>query len=120
MKGKNRLGEIGEEIAARYLLRNKYRILERNWRFDKKEIDIIAKKDNILVIVEVKTRTDPEIERFDDLVNIRKQRFLIEAADAYIRKKNVEEETRFDVILVTFLRKKPVIEHIDDAFYPSY
>ena len=120
MKGKNKLGKIGEEIAARYLLRDKYRILERNWRFDKKEIDIIAKKGNILVIVEVKTRTDPDIERLDDLVNRRKQKFLVEATDAYIRINNVEEEIRFDVILVTFSRKKPVIEHIDDAFYPSY
>lgn len=120
MKKKKKLGEIGEEIAARYLLRNKYRILERNWTFEKKEIDIIAQKDNYLVIVEVKTRSDPDIERLDDLVNHRKQKYLIVAADAYIREYEVRDEIRFDVILVTFKDRKPVIEHFEDAFYPDY
>jgi len=120
LKRKTKLGKIGEDISTRYLLHKGYKILERNWRFEKKEIDIIAKDGNTLVMVEVKTRTDPEIERLDDLVDRRKQKFLIDATDAYIRDFNVNENVRFDIILVSFSGEKPVIEHIDDAFYPSY
>jgi len=56
MASHNELGEKGEEIAAGHLLKNGYAILERNWRFGKEEIDIIASQDDELIIVEVKTR----------------------------------------------------------------
>ena len=117
-KGK-KLGEVGEDIAARFLLRNGYKIRHRNWRFVHKEIDIIAEKDNQLIIVEVKARTDEGFSRPDEMVGRRKERFLIEATDAYIRKYELDLETRFDVIFVFFSKNKPSVEHIEDAFYPT-
>ena len=120
MKKKNRLGEIGEDIAVRYLVRNRYKILNRNWRFDKKEIDIVAEKDNKLIIVEVKARTDAGFEKPGDIVNKRKENFLVEAADAFIKEFDIDMETIFDVIFVFFSGGDPAIEHIEKAFYPTY
>ena len=56
MKPKDALGKYGEELAARYLSKNGLVILERNWRCDLGEIDVIAREKNDLVICEVKTR----------------------------------------------------------------
>ena len=52
----NETGNFGENLAANYLVKNGYRIRERNFVFEKAEVDIIAQKDNMLVVVEVKTR----------------------------------------------------------------
>ena len=56
MAAHNELGKWGEEMAARYLLDNGYAIIERDWRYQRRDLDIIASKDGILIIVEVKTR----------------------------------------------------------------
>ncbi len=117
---KKNLGEIGEDVAARYLLRNRYKIRHRNWRFVHKEVDIIAEKDNQLVIVEVKARTDSGYASAEEMVGRKKQKFLVEAAEAYIRKYEVDMETRFDVIFIFFGKEKPSIEHVEGAFYPTY
>lgn len=113
------LGKTGEDIAAKYLIRNNYKILHRNWFFNKKEIDIVAEKDNHLIIVEVKARTDDGFERPGDLVDQKKENFLIEATDAYIKEFEIDNEVQFDVIFVFFNKNEPVIEHIENAFYPT-
>ena len=118
-KESNKLGKTGENIATRYLLNKGYKILNRNWFFNKKEIDIVAHKNELLVIVEVKARTDDGFEKPGDLVDKKKEKFLIEATDAYIKEFEVDMEVRFDVIFVFFGSKKPVIEHIESAFYPT-
>lgn len=115
----NRLGTIGENIASSYLIRKGYQILHRNWYFNKKEIDIVAQKDKQLIIVEVKARTDDGFEKPSDLVDKKKENFLVEATDAYIKEFEIDFEVQFDVIFVFFNQKKPVIEHIEDAFYPT-
>ena len=115
----NRLGTIGEDIASSYLIRNGYQILHRNWYYNKKEIDIVAQKDRRLIIVEVKARTDDGFEKPGDLVDKKKENFLVEAADAYIKEFEIDFEVQFDVIFVFFNQKKPVIEHIESAFYPT-
>ncbi|MDX2444763.1 MAG: YraN family protein [Bacteroidales bacterium] len=118
-KAPNKLGKTGENIATRYLINKGYKILHRNWFFNKKEIDIVAQKNNLLVIVEVKARTDDGFEKPGDLVDKRKENFLVEATDAYIREFEVDMEVQFDVIFVFFHSEKPVIEHIESAFYPT-
>ena len=80
----NELGKKGEEIAAQYLSEKGYEILERNWRNRHKEIDIIAKDGNELVIVEVKTRQNDEHGEPDLAVTLPKQTRLIYAANAYM------------------------------------
>ncbi len=114
------LGKKGEQVALDYLTAKDYKILEQNWYFRKKEIDIIAEKDDFLVIVEVKSRSVGFQENPRDAVNMKKQRFLIQAANAYIDKYDINLEVRFDILTVVFFKNQEYeIEHIDDAFYPT-
>ena len=114
----NDFGKLGEELAVDYLTGKGYEILERNWRNVHKEIDIIAKEGKFLVIVEVKTRQTDEYGEPDIAVTRKKQRMLIAAANAYITRKGLDMETRFDIISIIFRDGEPVIEHIEDAFLP--
>ena len=114
----NDFGKLGEELAVDYLTGKGYEILERNWRNIHKEIDIIAKDGKFLVIVEVKTRQTDEYGEPDIAVTRKKQRMLIAAANAYITRKGLDMETRFDIISIVFRDGEPVIEHIEDAFLP--
>jgi putative endonuclease len=114
----NELGKLGEDLAVQYLTDKGYEILERNWRNIHKEIDIIAKEGDDLVIVEVKARQTDEYGEPDIAVTKRKQRMLIAAANAYITRKGLDVETRFDIVSIVFKDGEPVIEHIEDAFLP--
>lgn len=116
---KNDLGKKGEELAENFLIKKGYQILSRNWRHNAKEIDIIARGKETLVIVEVKSRNHDFYEDPRDAVTVKKQRFLINAADAYIRANEVDLETRFDVISVVFFPGSFELEHIEGAFYPT-
>lgn len=116
---KNELGKKGEEIAGKFLIKKGYQILDRNWRHNSKEIDIIALEKDTLVIIEVKSRNHHFYVEPRDAVTLQKQRFLINAADAYIRKDDLAFETRFDVISIIFYPGSYEIEHIEGAFYPT-
>lgn len=114
----NEFGKLGEELAAHYLIGKGYEIVERNWRNVHKEIDIIARKDKELVIVEVKTRQSDEYGEPDAAVTRQKQKRLIAAANAYLFEKKLDLGTRFDVISIVFHDQAPIINHIEDAFLP--
>ena len=116
----NDFGELAEELAAKYLIDKGYEILERNWRNIHKEIDIIAKDGNELVIVEVKARKSDNYGGPDLAVTSRKQKLLISAANSYIFKNKVDLNTRFDIISIVFKDGNPVIDHIEDAFLPHW
>ncbi len=118
MAGHNDTGKRGEDIATGYLSENGYRILERNWRFRHLEIDIIATKGNDLVVVEVKCRTGNPIAEPYMSVPRSKQNQLIKAAGMYIQGKNLDMETRFDIISI-IIGDRIRIEHIENAFYPA-
>ncbi|MEX2590709.1 MAG: YraN family protein, partial [Chitinophagales bacterium] len=97
-KHKQQLGKKGESIACAYLLKNNYQILEQNWRSSNQEIDIIAQKENTLVFVEVKTRSDTQFGNPELAVNTTKQAQIYKAAEAYIHKSETEyNDLRFDV-----------------------
>ena len=115
----NLIGNKGEELARVYLRKNDYHILHSNWRFRKNEIDIIAEKNNLLVVVEVKTRTSGYFENPKEAVTKRKQKFIIQATEAYIHEFDIHYEVRFDVIAITIVNNETKIEHIKDAFQPS-
>jgi putative endonuclease len=115
----NEIGKKGENLAQKHLLCKGYKIRHLNWRFKKNEIDIIAVKNNLLVVVEVKTRTSEYFENPREAVTIGKQKFIIKATQAYIEEFNVELETRFDIVGVTLLINETKIEHVEDAFQPS-
>lgn len=114
----NELGKKGEQMAAEHLAAKGFQILARNWRFLKEELDIVAMKDNRLVIVEVKTRASSHLAGPEETVSRRKQRSLVRAADAFIQERNILMETRFDIISVIHNAKYTKIDHIEDAFYP--
>lgn len=106
-------GAKGENAAVKYLKKNKYKIIERNARVGRSEIDIVAVKDETLVFIEVKTRTvrddgGSSFSRPADAVNKSKAAYLIRGANGYIRensRKFAEYYKRFDIIEV-YLTKK--------------
>jgi putative endonuclease len=115
----NELGESGEKLAQKFLKEKAYEILATNWRFGSDEIDIIAKHNGFLVIVEVKTRSTNVFGEPEVAVTKQKQRFLIRATQNYISQNNIDEETRFDIIAIVSKNGKNTIHHIEDAFYPT-
>lgn len=117
MADHNDLGNIGEQLAKAFLVSKGYKILESNWRFQHKEIDLIVKKDPFIVFVEVKTRRTNYFGEPYTFVNKKKQGFLIKAAHEYILLHDIEDEARFDIISVLYNDHKNEIEHIEDAFY---
>ena len=115
----NELGKRGEKIAQVFLTEKGYRILHVNWRHRKAEIDIIAMDRNTLVFVEVKTRQTLIFGEPENAVNLRKQKNLIHAANAYVLKNGFDNEARFDIISIIIEKNANIINHIEDAFYPT-
>jgi putative endonuclease len=114
----NELGKIGEEIAAQYLLRSGYKILRRNFYFDKAEIDIIAQKEEgTIVMVEVKTRNSSFFGDPQDFVTKNKIKLLVKAANEYIVSNELDVEVRFDIIAVLKNQKMEQLQHFENAFY---
>ena len=113
----NELGKLGEELAVAFLQKNGYDILETNWTFQKAEIDIVAQKENILAIVEVKTRTSIEFGLPQDFVKPKKIQLLVKAVNEYVISNDLDVEIRFDIIAIYKEDKSYKIEHIEDAFY---
>jgi len=114
----NELGRTGEEIAAEYLAGKGYEILAANWRIKHKEIDLIARDGDYLVIVEVKTRTTDGWENPKEAITNKKIRNLVNAAEAYIMINDVMMETRFDIVTLIPAGDGWEIEHVKEAFYP--
>ena len=117
MADHNDLGKLGEELAVNYLHQNGYEILETNWTFLKAEIDIIAKKNDILAIIEVKTRSSASFGLPQDFVNQKKIQLLVKAVNEYVIKNDLDVNVRFDVIAVLKEQQKLNIEHLEDAFF---
>jgi putative endonuclease len=113
----NDLGKLGEEMAVEFLQKNGYEILETNWTFQKAEVDIIAQKENILAIIEVKTRSSLDFGLPQDFVKPKKIQLLVKAVNEYVNENNLDNEVRFDIIAVHKERESFVIEHLIDAFY---
>ncbi|MCD0474333.1 YraN family protein [Flavobacterium sp. EDS] len=113
----NELGKKGEDLAVEYLQQNGYKILDRNWTFQKAEIDIIATKENTMAIVEVKTRSSLDFGLPQDFVNPKKIQLLVKAVNAYINDREIDFEIRFDIIAIHKNKESFVIEHLIDAFY---
>lgn len=118
MAAHNILGKAGEDAAAAYLERNGYAILNRNWRKNRLELDIVAVKDGELVVVEVKTRSNTDYIEPQDAVNWQKVRHIVIAADAYVKQHQLDLPIRFDIVTVVGDVRSFEIEHIQEAFYP--
>lgn len=114
----NILGRSGELLAAEYLENKGYTVLDRNWRSGHKELDLVARSGNTLVVVEVKTRGSARFGNPEDAVDMRKIRRLVLATDAYLRLKCLDMNVRFDIVTIIDSGGKVTVEHIEDAFFP--
>ena len=112
----NDLGKLGEDLAAKHMLSKGCKILDRNWIYQKKELDIVATDGEYLIVVEVKSRSTDFFEHPSDAITLSKIKFLCRATQAYVDMKDVNMEVRFDVISVIKRNEIYDIEHIEDAF----
>lgn len=106
----------GENKAAEYLSGKGYQVMERNWRSGHKEVDIIAMDGNTLVIVEVKTRKEAAGQDLNEIIPESKQQHLFEAAENYTQQNNIENQVRFDLVLVSLRNETYTIAHFENAF----
>lgn len=109
------VGLEGEKISFDFLSSLGYLILETNWRYLKGEIDIICQSNDVIVIVEVKTRTTSKFGNPEEAVSESKQKLLMATAEAYLEEKDIDNELRFDVVSI-ILTPELTINHIIDAF----
>lgn len=115
MAAHNELGQWGEDIAADYLRRKGYTILERNWKSGHRDLDIIAQKGHTVVFVEVKTRRNRTFADPEQAVDYHKLHNLRLAANHYANYRQLDGDMRLDVITVVGLPgSEPEIEHIED------
>ncbi len=118
MAAHNDIGRKGEELAASLLRKKGYTILQRNYRYRKAEVDIIAQKKGILAIVEVKYRRSDHLQAITASITKKKIALLISAADHFIQKQDLDLDTRFDIITILGQPTGYSIEHLENAFSP--
>ncbi|MGE8432815.1 YraN family protein [Chryseobacterium joostei] len=117
MADHNDFGKIAEDMAADYLQKNGYKVIARNFRFQKAEIDIIAEKDDLTVIVEVKARSTDAFMLPQEAVTKTKIKSIVTAANHYLEESEKQSKVRFDIISVLPDEKRNlIIDHIPDAF----
>ncbi|MDA8172236.1 MAG: YraN family protein [Nitrospiraceae bacterium] len=112
MLEKARLGRISEQKAVKYLEKSGYKILCRNFRVKKAEIDIIAEDGPWLVFIEVKARSSGLFGAPEEAVTLKKQRRIMDAARSYMALEKAQRPARFDVIAIG----PGGLKHIRDAF----
>lgn len=110
---KRKLGFFGEERAVKYLKKNGYKILHRNFKCPFGEVDVIAQKDDFVCFIEVKTRSSDYFGAPNEAVNATRQSRYKNCARYYFADKGMDFIVRFDIIEVT----KDGITHLDNAFY---
>lgn len=118
MKTRER-GAWGEERAARFLKRKKYRIIARNYTSRFGEIDLIARDKDAVVFVEVKTRAGSAYGRPGEAVDHAKQQKMIKTAMRYIQENELNKQDvgyRFDIVEILYADTGYRVEHIENAF----
>lgn len=113
------LGRTGEELAVAHLTGKGCLILEKNWKWGREEIDIIARDGEFIVIVEVKTRSSNYFAEPEANVTKSKQRVLVRAANAFVNHRKLRGEVRFDIISILVRPEGNELNHIVDAFYAT-
>lgn len=112
------LGDQGEEIAANFLEKKGYRIIEKNWKFENLEIDLITMTEDLVVFVEVKTRKNEAFGFPEESVTPKKSANILEAAECYLEENRIENEIRFDIVSIIVQGNKTKIYHIEDGIQP--
>jgi putative endonuclease len=113
---KHQKGQLGEDLAAQFLQEKGYRIIERNYRYDRGEIDIVAQDGKDLVFVEVKLRETESFGSPEESITPFKEEQLKKVAEGYLFEHDAEDQQcRFDVVAITFVDRKPVIRILQNA-----
>ena len=112
----NELGKKGEQLAVDFLQKKGYKILERNYRYQKAEIDIIARLNDTLCAVEVKTRSTPDFGNPQDFVKPKQIQQLVKAIDFYVIENDLDVEVRFDIVAIIKNKLGIKIEFFENAF----
>jgi putative endonuclease len=116
MAAHNELGKWGEDLAAEYLEKKGYTIVERDWKSGRRDIDIIALDDDVVVFVEVKTRRNSLYGQPEEAVDYHKLQSLQQAINHYVRFKHIRQEIRFDIIsIVGTIGTEPDIQHFQNV-----
>ena len=116
---KQQLGKEGEDIATAHLIKEGYKILARNYRSGRAEIDIIATKADLLIVVEVKTRETDKYGNPEDSVGTGKINMLAQGIEDYMLDKHLHNNVRYDIISIIKNQYKTDIHHMVDAFWPG-
>lgn len=116
MAAHNELGKLGEDLAIEFLLQKGYTIVARNFVYQKAEVDIIARIDNILAIIEVKTRSTPDFGNPQEFLKARQIQRLIKAVDHFVTDHDMDVEVRFDIVAIIRNQLGTKLDHIEDAF----
>ena len=116
MATRKEIGNKGEENAVNFLFANGYEVLERNYRFGRGEVDIIARKDLIMVFIEVKTRKNTNFGYPETFLSEAQQERIHWAAEEYVLQKTWQGEIRFDIIAILWEGQEPTLDHFEDAF----
>ncbi|HRI78544.1 MAG TPA: YraN family protein [Cyclobacteriaceae bacterium] len=117
MTDKIKKGDEGEEMAAQFLQQKGFEILERNYRFKKSEIDLIVRKDNWLVFVEVKLRSSTAFGFPEEFVDYHKKKMIFAGALNYMIENDWQGNVRYDIVAIHLSGTEPDIHHVEDAFY---
>lgn len=112
-----KIGKKGEDLAVAFLKEKGYQILDRNYRYKRFEIDIIARYNGTLVFTEVKTRTSTSFGHPEEFVSEKQQRQITEAADEYIFNLKWEHNIRYDIIAILLQKDDMELKHFEDSFY---
>lgn len=113
----NDFGKLAEEMAEEFLLHKNYKILAKNYRYQKAEIDLIAEYNQQIIIIEVKARKTDAFILPQEAINKKKIKLLVAAANTFLEENHIFLETRFDAITVLPNDKgKLEINHIENAF----
>lgn len=116
MAAHNELGKWGEALAAEFVEKQGYEILERDWKSGHHDLDIIARDEDTLVIIEVKTRRNRLFGDPEEAIDYKKRLSLQSAINHYVKSHRIKIPVRFDVIsIVGMIGSTPEIDHIKDA-----
>jgi len=116
MAAHNELGKKGEELAVEFLLKKGYKIVSRNFKFQKTEVDIIARKGKTLAIIEVKTRSTPDFGDPQEFVKAKQIQNLVKAVDYFVDEHDLDVDVRFDIVAIIKNKAGTRLEHLEDAF----
>ena len=117
MINKRSKGKTSERIAEKFLIEKGFKLIYRNYYFNKGEIDLIFNDNGVLVFTEVRSTRTTEFGKPEDSITLRKRKQLRRVAEGYLWENNLENvECRFDVVAITWVEGKPIINYIPNAF----